>query len=127
MRATINRPCHRKPLRQCGLLEERAKGTAPGSFLSPVKKNSGGVIGNFFLTVGAVVCVFGCAFTVLRTLYRLGTLNQVGGLIAGPTNDSALLIGMILLDGVVWFCLSAALLVVFVRVSRLNERGSSRD
>jgi hypothetical protein len=86
-------------------------GCAPGS-----QSTSRSAIGDFFLTVGVVICFLGCAFAVLKTLYGLWTLNQVVSIIHVTTGHSVLLIGVILLDGLVWFCLSAALVVVFVRV-----------
>jgi hypothetical protein len=86
-------------------------GWAPGSGSA-----SGSAIGDFFLTVGVVICFLGCVFAVLKTLYGLWTLNQVASLIHVTTEYSVLLIGVILLDGFVWFFLSAALVVVFLRV-----------
>jgi hypothetical protein len=78
-------------------------------------------IGDFFLMTGALISLLGCVFAVAKTLYGLWTLQQIGGLIAVPTGETTLLVGMILLDGLVWFCLSAALLVVFLRVSHLTK------
>jgi hypothetical protein len=76
-------------------------------------------IGNFFLTVGTVIGVLGCVFSVLKTLYGLMVLKQVSSIISVSTESSALLVTVILLDGFVWFCLSAALVVVFRRVLQL--------
>ncbi len=82
-------------------------------------------IGNIFLVVGAVICVCGCVFAVLKTLYGLWTLRQVASIITVSTADSTLLIAMVMLDGFVWFCLCAALVVVFMRVARLKEQGGA--
>lgn len=75
--------------------------------------------GNFFLSTGAVICCLGCIFAVLKTLYGLLTLKQMYSIISVSDQSSAWLIVLILLDGFVWFCLSAALLVVFLRVKDL--------
>ena len=71
--------------------------------------------------VGVLISGLGCVFAVFKTVYGLETLKQVGALIAVPTSDIYQLVAIILLDGLVSFCLSAALLVVFVRVSRLSK------
>lgn len=113
------------------LLEEREKGTdaaaGPASATLPLSGGgSGTTVGNFFLSTARVICVFGCLFAIGKTLYGLVMLKQVGGLINTSTEDSALLVVLILLDGFVLFCLSAALVVVFVRVSRLSEDRGAR-
>jgi hypothetical protein len=79
---------------------------------------SGSTVGDIFLTEGTVICFLGCVFAVLKTLYGLWTLNLVASIINVTTGHTALLIAVILLDGLLWFCLSAALVVVFVRVKQ---------
>jgi hypothetical protein len=76
-------------------------------------------IGNFFLKVGAGICLLVCATTPLTTMYGLWAGVQVVPLIPVATGKP-LLLGMVLLDGVVKFCFSAALFVVFERVARLK-------
>jgi hypothetical protein len=81
---------------------------------------SGTGIGNFFLTAGAVIGVLSCVFAVLKTLYGLMVLRQESLIISVSTESSALVVTVILLDGFVWFCVSAALVVVFRRVGQLH-------
>jgi len=83
---------------------------------SPITESSGLAIGNFFLITGAFITLLVCAFTVLTTVYGIWEIKQVFPLVTISTGDSILLRGVVLLDGMVKFCFSAALFVVFVRV-----------
>jgi len=77
-------------------------------------------IENLFLIVGAALCLLMCAIAILTTLYGLWAGVQVLPLIRVSTENSILLLGMVLLDGVLKFFFFAALFVVFVRVARLK-------
>ena len=93
---------------------------APLSSLPPAQV-SGSRIGNFFLYVGAVICLVACAFTVAKTLFELWTLTQVFPLITlSPEASVPMLVMLILLSGFVEFSFFAALLVTFLRVLGLK-------
>jgi hypothetical protein len=93
----------------------------PPSVASRLRQPWGATIGNFFLLAGAAICVLGCCFAVFKTLYGLWTLEQLAGIISVSKAPLPLVIAMILLDGCVWFCFFAALVVVFVRVYLLRD------
>jgi hypothetical protein len=71
---------------------------------SPPTEGSGPTIGDFFLMVGAIICLLGCALAVLATVYGFWAMKQV----------------MVGLEGLVTFCFFAALFVVFLRVTRIK-------
>ncbi len=109
---------------RCGIGFDLVEGTAPvcpkcRSRWTPASNKRGSPIGDFFLTVGLVICFLGCGFAVLKTLYGLWTLEQVASIVSTSTASSVWLIALILVDGFIWFCLSAALLVVFARLRDL--------
>jgi hypothetical protein len=93
----------------------------PPTATSRLRKTWGGSLGNLFLAAAAVICALGCLFTVLKTAYSLTTLKQVASIITASNENDRILIVLILLDGFVEFCLCAALVVVFVRVSQLKD------
>jgi hypothetical protein len=86
----------------------------------PEVKASGSSVEGFFLAAGQVLCVLACIFVVLRMAYGLITLQQVASVLTVSPGRSVLLVVLIVLEGIVSFLFSAALLVVFVRVSRLH-------
>jgi hypothetical protein len=75
-------------------------------------------LGNFFLSVGILVCSLGCVFAVVKTIYGLLAFEQVASIIRVPGTSYALFVVLTLLDGFVCFSLCAALVVVFFRALR---------
>jgi hypothetical protein len=79
------------------------------------------VLGNFYLTVGQVIAALGCVLALLTMVFKLASVAQVSGVFGIPVKDRVLLVLLILLEGFVYFCLSAALLVTFTRVKRYRR------
>lgn len=97
-----------------------APAEVPGAGATPESRPRAPGAAHFFLMAGAVICSLGCLWAVLKTWYGLSTLTRVAPLIDVVSVSPALLVVLILLDGFIWFVLCAALVILFVRVSRLE-------
>src|SRR5262249_27926148 len=75
---------------------------------------------DFFLTAGRVICFLGCVVAVVKTVNGLTVMEQVAGIINVSSGNRFLMVVGVLLDGFIWFCISAALVVVFTRVQQLK-------
>ena len=110
------------------ILEERGTGPdppppapPPAPAVTAARGPAGRAAGNFFLVVGAIICLVSCALAVVSTVGALVASERVAVVVPLSARTGGLLAAAILLDGCVWFSLSAALFVVFQRALPLGK------